>query len=376
MNSKKLAWHRENGRFEDSKFDRLAAIGDKREEEEEEKKKALAITFTSCNTDDKNFNLTFQITGKNLKRNNAKIYVGEKEVFGSEEAVPATSVIINANGKVNVTVSFSKEKTFSKTWFEGDFEYIAEISCDGLSAETNEFRLKCAGINKIKSICERELTVEEVKKIVKLLRENTYYDAKNPKTGKKEKFLLTNLPWYSVDKIFHRNNVDIDEKFKDEIVTNNTFENFTAQLNKIFKKYDINNCKRRCHFIAQIYIETEYFTKTIESDNSKTYKYDPWRGRGFIHLTHKESYKKYTNHKREKDKSNINFENNYTLISTNLEFSADASGWFWKYNERWGDLNKIADTKTVKEITKAVQGANGALEKRENTYNLLVKFFK
>ena len=101
MNSKKLAWHRENGRFEDSKFDRLAAIGDKREEEEEEKKKALAITFTSCNTDDKNFNLTFQITGKNLKRNNAKIYVGEKEVFGSEEAVPATSVIINANGKVN-----------------------------------------------------------------------------------------------------------------------------------------------------------------------------------------------------------------------------------------------------------------------------------
>jgi hypothetical protein len=35
MNSKKLAWHRENGRFLEPKFDRLAAIGDKREEKEE-----------------------------------------------------------------------------------------------------------------------------------------------------------------------------------------------------------------------------------------------------------------------------------------------------------------------------------------------------
>lgn len=35
MNSKKLAWHRENGRLQHPKFTRLATIGDKREEKEE-----------------------------------------------------------------------------------------------------------------------------------------------------------------------------------------------------------------------------------------------------------------------------------------------------------------------------------------------------
>ncbi len=54
MNSKKLAWHRENGRFEDSKFDRLAAIGDKREEEEVERKaKKEKINKKAFSPDDK-----------------------------------------------------------------------------------------------------------------------------------------------------------------------------------------------------------------------------------------------------------------------------------------------------------------------------------
>lgn len=78
----------------------------------------------------------------------------------------------------------------------------------------------------VKCICKRNLTVNEVKNIVKLLRENTYYSAVDPKTKQKANFKLTNLPYYAPEKIFHRNN--ISGKFNNEEVTNNSFENFTA----------------------------------------------------------------------------------------------------------------------------------------------------
>lgn len=216
-------------------------------------------------------------------------------------------------------------------------------------------------------ICKRDLTIVEVKNIVKTLRENTYYRAKNPANNKMENFPLTNLPYYSVDKIFHRNNKS--GKYKDEEVTNNSFENFTAQVNKVFEKYEINNCKRRAHFLSQMFIETKNFSQTIESDNSYTNNYEPYRGRGFMHLTHDYNYKKY------KEYSKNNIVDNYSLVATNLEIAADSAGWFWKFGSVYGDVNQIADSKTVKEVTKAVNGGDMALSSRENAFNFLIKIF-
>lgn len=140
MTSEKLAEFRVKGMLLDPKFDRLAVIGDKLQKKDEDKIKTLSIKFVSCSADDKNYYLTFEVAAKNLKSNKAKIYVGENEVIGSEEAL-TKSVEINANGKKKITVSFSKnkEQEFSTSFFEGDFEYIAEISCDGISAKTDEF---------------------------------------------------------------------------------------------------------------------------------------------------------------------------------------------------------------------------------------------
>ncbi len=145
MTSEKLAEFRVKGMLLDPKFDRLAVIGDKLQKKDEDKIKTLSIKFVSCSADDKNYYLTFEVAAKNLKSNKAKIYVGENEVIGSEEAL-TKSVEINANGKKKITVSFSKnkEQEFSTSFFEGDFEYIAEISCDGISAKTDEFSMRCA----------------------------------------------------------------------------------------------------------------------------------------------------------------------------------------------------------------------------------------
>lgn len=131
----------------------------------------LTIKYLACSLDDKNFNLTFEVSAKNLKSNKAKIYVGESEVFGNEIAVPLKSIEINANGKKKIMVSFSKDKEFSATWFEGDFEYIAEISCDGLSAATLEFKLKCdkaknkvCNLTEPKAVYSIKLTLTEEQK--------------------------------------------------------------------------------------------------------------------------------------------------------------------------------------------------------------------
>ena len=105
--------------------------------------KKIEIEYVSCTVDNLNFNLTFKITASNLLNENATIYLGENEFFGSQTAIPKTKIKINANGITNTIVSFSKDKKFSKTWFEGDFEFIATITCDGLSAETDEFDFTC-----------------------------------------------------------------------------------------------------------------------------------------------------------------------------------------------------------------------------------------
>ena len=195
-------------------------------------------------------------------------------------------------------------------------------------------------------------------------------------TNKNKRFPLINLPYYSVNKIFHRNGLGIkDKNLKKEVVLNNSFENFTAQLNLIFSKYEINNCNRRAHFLAQIFVETENFSKTIESDN-KYITYDPLRGRGLIHITLKDNYDKYSAHKKKVDKIDVDFAKNYSLISTNLEYAADASGWYWKFGSVKGNINPIADNGTVKQVTPYVNSASLELEKRENAFKLLKNIFK
>lgn len=121
--------------------------------------KSLSVRFVSCNLDNENFNLTFEVEAYNLDADKAILYVAENEVFGSEEAV-TTNVTINPNGKRRVTVSFSRDKTFSWSWFEGDFEFIATISCDGLSHTSDEFKLKCAKTQTKSSI--NDLPLKEV----------------------------------------------------------------------------------------------------------------------------------------------------------------------------------------------------------------------
>ncbi|QMV14198.1 hypothetical protein [Vibrio spartinae] len=99
--------------------------------------------------------------------------------------------------------------------------------------------------HKFKCACSRDLTVDEVKLIVKVLRKSEY---------KK-----------SLD-LFDDSSCNIPDKDK-------TYEKFTEELNKTFSKYKINTCIRKIHFLAQIYHESSRLKKTVEDGNGD--QYDP-----------------------------------------------------------------------------------------------------
>ncbi len=251
---------------------------------------------------------------------------------------------------------------------------------------TDENPLHCGRMKFIvkgKCYCNRDFIVQEVKNIVKILRENTFYktsekDKKNnPKL--KDKYPLTNLPYYSVDKIFHRNDEKVSKPYNKEILLDNSFESFTKNLNKIFRKYKIDTCEGKAHFLAQIFIETQYFTSTIEKDNSYTPSYDPYRGRGFIHLSLKGNYKKYAESNIGDDKKSKVLED-YSLVAKDIEIAADVGGWYWDSR----NINKIIENSNnretdeiIKAVTKVVNGNQMLnLEERKNAYHLLIKVLK
>ena len=377
MTSEKLAAFRAKGLLLDPKFDRLAEIGDKKKKGQE-KDKSITIKFVSCSTDDKNYNLTFEVSAKNLKSNKAKIYVGENEVFRSEEAI-TKNVGINPNGKQKITASFSKdkEKEFSNSILEGDFEYIAEISCDGLSAKSPEFKLKCTKIVIPKQktcFCNRDFTEVELKDIVIELRKTTYYDKKTIFT-------------YHSNKIFHRNNLT-KEEYKSEIIIEDdrTFEKLTFVLNKAFNEYKINTCIRKISFLAQMYIETAFYTSTIEL-TKQVKSYDPFRGRGFIQLTHKGNEdsrtKNATSYLGYKKHSGLDVLKDPSIISKSLHYSADSAGWFWTKGVRKNDgylinLNdKCGDSENeFKEITRLIKGSTNEFKERYEAFKELLKIMK
>ncbi len=108
--------------------------------------------------------------------------------------------------------------------------------------------------SKNKCFCNKNLSVDDVKNIVKQLRLSD---------GLKDL------------KLFSKYNCKLPEKDK-------TYERFTQELNLMMKKYNINTCIRKIHSLAQSYVESDRF-RTLEEYGTKNLKYNPWRG--IIQLT-------------------------------------------------------------------------------------------
>ncbi|UPZ14283.1 hypothetical protein [Flavobacterium humidisoli] len=111
---------------------------------------------------------------------------------------------------------------------------------------------------------------------MKELKENTFYIAKDPATKTNREYPITNLPYHAIDKLFH---------FEKSMPANQkTYTTLTKALNDTLRKFEINSCLRKIHFIAQIYWKTGYFSSTKEK-NADNQLYYPYVERGFMQLT-------------------------------------------------------------------------------------------
>lgn len=205
----------------------------------------------------------------------------------------------------------------------------------------------------VKCYCYRDFTVDEVKKIVKELR-----DSEDETKGN---YYL----WIP--------------KYKSGISpVDKTYETTTKELNQVMDKYKVNTCLRKIHFLAQTYHETDRFRAMTEYTSKYTPRYDPFRGRGLIHLTHSNTYEKF-----QKYMKNNEIYTNPSIVATNIKYAFEAAGWFWENIDNTTannkNINMIADTDDTLKISQSINGKvskpNG-LEERIKYVNSLKKIFK
>ena len=242
--------------------------------------------------------------------------------------------------------------------------------------------------NKIgKCFCNRDFEIIEFNNIIHGLRDSE-----------------TRVKKDSGYNLFGSNNCKLKEDDK-------TIEKLRGQINSIFKKYNINTCIRKIHFLAQIYHETDRLRTTLEYATNKNYK--PYFGRGLMQLTWQSNYEVYQSY------SGINCVEDYQKIAENLNYACESAGWYWKqgkvlsvgknwtgpakkdcpsyvavhkpnypkkkieytYNNKsakYGtvDLSIIADDDIVDLISYLVNGGSNGLQERRNYVFTLKNIFK
>ena len=177
-----------------------------------------------------------------------------------------------------------------------------------------------------KCFCNRDFTVDDVKKIVKTI------------TTKEE-------IWTGITE-----NCPIKDK---------SFETLTDELNRMFKKYNINDCIQKIAFLAQVSAETGLFRQTIEEKSRYLSSQSTYKGRGIIQLTGDKDdtgyynksgvYKKYANYIN--DQSIISSPNK---IAEDVHYAIDSAGWYFsKYKKipTWFIFiieNQVINYETVK----------------------------
>jgi predicted chitinase len=327
-----------------------------------DKKPFLSIKYISNKEDVFDYLITFTIEVKNIKNTNGYISLIDTK---TSDIISIIEFNLESN-------SFSRQFSFTKNnlFDYNSREVIAKLYCDGIIVETKKFQL--GSLKKIETCyCNRDFTVDEVKNIVVELRKNTYYDKKT-------------LYTFHSDKIFHRNELTKKE-YETEILpeTERTFEKLTFVLNKTFNEYKINTCIRKISFLAQMYIETAFYTSTIELSHSKL-SYDPFRGRGFIQLTHEGNEdsrtKNATSYLGYKKHSKLDVIKDPSIISKSLHYSADSAGWFWTKGVRKTDGNLInlndkcgKSESEFKEVTRLIKGSTGEFKERFEAFNALIE---
>jgi hypothetical protein len=128
--------------------------------------------------------------------------------------------------------------------------------------------------------CNRDITIDEMIDLIYFLRDKQNYKSK------KEAFFNRGSEYISSIRI---SDGKISEN-KDKV------ELFVNEMNAMFEKFNIKTCKRKIHFLGQMYLETISFQYTYESRTEVPDNYKggvDFQGRGMKQITHDYNYLAY-----------------------------------------------------------------------------------
>ncbi|EPR9083236.1 glycoside hydrolase family 19 protein [Cronobacter dublinensis] len=127
-----------------------------------------------------------------------------------------------------------------------------------------------------------------------------------------------------------------------------TLNRYLPDINAGFIRFNINTCRGKAHFLAQLMHESGYFryTKEIKGELAG---YSPWYGRGLIQITGEKNYKKYEKYIGE-DVTSSDAARDKLLVSPHCVLSA-----FW-YFKVFQELDEDADNDDFNMITARING--------------------
>lgn len=273
--------------------------------------------------------------------------------------------------------------------------YFIEIISKDLAAESKKFGVSSEGLLTVenplspsgvqntpkpnkpgeKCFCNRDFEEKDVRQIVKLLKgSETIWEGQALKGGK-------------------RAPCNISDK---------SFATLTKELNNALKKYKINTCAQKMHFLAQVCEETGTFSLSEETKSSYLSSISVYKGRGLLQLTgvKKKGEEKYDAPGPYKDYADYKGDQNIVkkpeIVANNVHYCIDSGAWLWSVNkkmpnapspavDRWGietsgkSLNELAVDvdKYLELISVLLNGRNektkmpNGWEKRKANYNIL-----
>ncbi|WP_314241200.1 hypothetical protein [Empedobacter tilapiae] len=170
---------------------------------------------------------------------------------------------------------------------------------------------------------------------------STYNDIETPAPEKpKEKKCFCNRDFKESDVKelvkFLKGREAIWEGYKNAPCTidDKSFATLTKELNAMFKKYKINHCAQKLHFLAQACHETDTFTLSEETKSNHASSQSIYKGRGILQLTgvrkNGENYYDLPGpYETYSDYIGINAIRKPQIIAEQIKYCLDSGGWMF-----------------------------------------------
>lgn len=163
----------------------------------------------------------------------------------------------------------------------------------------------------------------------------------------------------------------VNDEFK-KITKSTTALTFLKDLNAQFKRFNMNSCLEKAHFIAHTLHETASYTLMEERLGGKPESsvYDGYKGRGLMQLTYKTNYNQYGL------AVNENFlEKNKYRIAVEKRHAVGSAIWYWHHSKA-GNLSSHALRNDLIATCALINGGYNGFDDREKYYKKSVVALK